>query len=357
MEPPAQVPDGRVRRQQNTVDKDEYPQTAELERRCVTILADLWGGARTTGPRGCSTTGSSEACMLAGMAMKWSCRDQGAPAPRPTDQPRDGSQRAGALDYFAATRMSSPGSSRWTATAPTSTAESAAAACDENTIGVVAILGSTFDGSYGPSRGDQRRARCDAAAARRVRRGPSTSTAHPARWSRRSSIARSPGTFTSIELRSINASGHKYGLVYPGVGWVLWRDAADLPEDRLRGLPRRPDADLRVELLAAGRAGGRAVLHLRLGPPASPRCNAGCRDAAIYLSAEFTGMGPFDLLSGRASLRLPFVDQQFNRKTVCTPSACPPAAHARLAAVPGLPSSRRSGDLAVLRVVVRNGFS
>ena len=101
--------------------------------------------------------------------------------------------------------------------------------CDENTIGVVAILGSTFDGSYEPVKEI-----CDALDAFRTRRGStsrSTSTARRARSSRRSSTLISSGTSALPRVASINASGHKYGLVYPGVGWVIWRDSAVLPED------------------------------------------------------------------------------------------------------------------------------
>src|SRR5437763_6129801 len=58
------------------IDKDAYPQTAERERRCVNILADLWHASDRDGGTGCSTTGSSEACMLAGMALnrRWRAR-------------------------------------------------------------------------------------------------------------------------------------------------------------------------------------------------------------------------------------------------------------------------------------------
>ena len=54
----------------NMIDKDEYPQTAEIENRCIAILADLWNVPDPEVVTGCSTTGSSEACMLAGMALK-----------------------------------------------------------------------------------------------------------------------------------------------------------------------------------------------------------------------------------------------------------------------------------------------
>src|ERR1700679_3687517 len=60
----------------NIIDKDEYPQTAEIEARCVNILADLWGSPEADSATGCSTTGSSEAAMLAGMALKWRWRDR-----------------------------------------------------------------------------------------------------------------------------------------------------------------------------------------------------------------------------------------------------------------------------------------
>ena len=69
----------------NLIDKDEYPQTAELERRCVSMMADLWNapGAAV----GCSTIGIGEAAMLGGMAAKWRCRTRREAAGLPTDKP------------------------------------------------------------------------------------------------------------------------------------------------------------------------------------------------------------------------------------------------------------------------------
>ena len=61
----------------NMIDKDEYPQTAELERRCVNILSNLWNAPAGGTATGCSTTGSSEACMLGGMALLWRWRAGG----------------------------------------------------------------------------------------------------------------------------------------------------------------------------------------------------------------------------------------------------------------------------------------
>ncbi|MGI9156905.1 MAG: pyridoxal-dependent decarboxylase, partial [Marmoricola sp.] len=133
----------------NTIDKDEYPQTAELERRCVAILADLWHAPPAEQATGCSTTGSSEACMLAGMALKrrWAAR-----ADDPTRRPNlvMGANVQVCWEKFCRYWDVEPRYVPVSADAPRLTAEGAAAHCDENTIGVVAILGSTFDGSYEP---------------------------------------------------------------------------------------------------------------------------------------------------------------------------------------------------------------
>src|SRR5580693_5713782 len=71
----------------NMVDKDEYPQTAEIERRCVHMLADLWHAPRSWETTGCSTTGSSEACMLGGLALKWQWKKRRLAEGKSVDKP------------------------------------------------------------------------------------------------------------------------------------------------------------------------------------------------------------------------------------------------------------------------------
>src|SRR3954466_14790797 len=71
----------------NMIDKDEYPQTAELESRCVSIISDLWNSPEGETPTGCSTTGSSEAVMLGALALKWRWREKMRAAGKPTDRP------------------------------------------------------------------------------------------------------------------------------------------------------------------------------------------------------------------------------------------------------------------------------
>ncbi len=97
----------------NMIDKDEYPQTAEIERRCVNILARLWH-AEGSSATGCSTTGSSEACMLGGLALKWRWRQRRTNAGLPADRPNlvMGSNVQVCWRNSAATSTSRPASSR-----------------------------------------------------------------------------------------------------------------------------------------------------------------------------------------------------------------------------------------------------
>ena len=71
----------------NMIDKDEYPQMAELELRCVHMLADLWNSPDAANTIGCSTTGSSEAAMLGGLALKWKWRENREQVRRPANKP------------------------------------------------------------------------------------------------------------------------------------------------------------------------------------------------------------------------------------------------------------------------------
>ncbi|HVA06013.1 MAG TPA: pyridoxal-dependent decarboxylase, partial [Acidimicrobiales bacterium] len=129
--------------EKNMIDKDEYPQTAELERRCVSILAHLWNAPDPAKVVGCSTTGSSEACMLGGMALKRRWANRRASEGRSTGRPNlvMGVNVQVCWEKFC---------NYWEVEARTVpmvgdryqlSAEEAVALCDENTIGVVAILG------------------------------------------------------------------------------------------------------------------------------------------------------------------------------------------------------------------------
>ena len=126
----------------NMIDKDEYPQTAEIESRCVHMLADLWHAPDAASTIGCSTTGSSEAAMLGGMALKWRWREKRVAAGQPADRPN---LVCGPVQvcwkkfarYFDVELREIPIKKDATGMTP----DQVAGFCDENTIGVVPTLG------------------------------------------------------------------------------------------------------------------------------------------------------------------------------------------------------------------------
>jgi glutamate decarboxylase len=213
----------------NMIDKDEYPRTAELERRCSRMLADLWHAPDPSTAPGCSTAGSSEACMLAGLALKrrWTARVGTGSGRRPNIVM--GADVQVCWDKFAnyfevEARVVPMQGGRFHLDA-----EQALARVDEDTIGVVAVLGSTFDGSYEPVAEI-----CAALDGLAERGGPDVAVHVDGASGAMIAPFLDPDLVWDFRLprvASINTSGHKYGLVYPGLGWVAWRDTAALPED------------------------------------------------------------------------------------------------------------------------------
>lgn len=215
----------------NIIDKDEYPQTAELEERCLRILADLWNAPEPARAVGTSTTGSSEGCMLGGLVMKWHWRQrrqaQGLEGGIPNLVMGTNTQIC--WDKFCAYFEVEPRLVPITAERLQLGAEEAVARCDANTIGVVGILGSTFDGSYEPI--EELSRQLDALQQRTGLDIPIHVDAASGGFVAPFNSPDLVWDFRLSRVVSINSSGHKYGGVLPGVGWVLWRDDALLPEE------------------------------------------------------------------------------------------------------------------------------
>jgi glutamate decarboxylase len=347
----------------NMIDKDEYPQTAELERRCVNILADLWhapGESAETAATGCSTTGSSEACMLGGMAMLWRWRQRrqaaGADANQPNLVMSSGVQVC--WEKFCRYWQVAPKMVPMTADRPHLTGPEAAASCDENTIGVVAILGSTMDGRYEPVREisehlDQLQGRRGIDVPVHVD-GASGGFVAPflqpdLEWD-----------FRVPRVVSINASGHKYGLVYPGVGWVVWRSAEALPDDlvfRVNYL----GGEMPTFALNFSRPGAQVAAQyynfVRLGFDGYREVHQECQDVARHLSAGIAAMGPFELLSDGSEL--PVFAFRLRPDAARNYSVYDLSERLRMRGwlVPAYTFPPDMEDTAVLRIVVRNGFS
>ena len=249
------------------------------------------------------------------------------------------------------------GSCRWRATASRSRPRRPSKRCDENTIGVVAILGSTFDGSYEPVAEI-----CAALDDLQERTGLDV----PVHVDGASGAFVAPFIDPDLEwdfrlprVASINTSGHKYGLVYPGVGWVVWRDAEALPggPHLLGQLPRRQHADVRAELLAAGRPGRRAVLQLpaprlrRLPARAGLRARRG--DVAVGADRRAR---PVRAARPRATSCRCSRSRSTSDVDNFTVFDVSNALRERGWQVPAYTFPENRKDLAALRVVVRHGF-
>jgi len=233
----------------------------------------------------------------------------------------------------------------------------AAAKCDENTIGVVAILGSTMDGSYEPvleisQALDQLQAEQGHDVPVHVD-GASGGFVAPflqpdLEWD-----------FQVPRVASINASGHKYGLVYPGVGWVMWRTPDALPEDlvfRVNYL----GGEMPTFALNFSRPGAQVAAQyynfLRLGRQGYRRVQQACQDVALHLSGEIAKMGPFELLSEGRDLPV-FAFKLRDDITGYSVVDLSERLRIRGWQVPAYTFPEDMTDTAVMRIVVRNGFS
>ena len=284
----------------NMIDKDEYPVTAELENRCVHMLADLWNSPEAESTAGCSTTGSSEAAMLGGLAMKFNWRKkrlaQGKDASRPNlitgpvqvcwhkfaryfdvelreipiEHDRLGLNGAVLADYV-----------------------------DENTIGVVATLGVTFTCHYEPVKEI-----CQAL----DKLQKDTGLDIPVHVDGASGGFLAPFMVPELEwdfrlprVTSINTSGHKFGLAPLGVGWIIWRNNAALPEDLIFWV-NYLGGNMPTFALNFSRPGGQIVaqyyLLSRLGRQGYREIMTNLYGSAAIINQGITKMGDFEIFYG-----------------------------------------------------------
>jgi glutamate decarboxylase len=343
----------------NMIDKDEYPQTAELEVRCVNMLSRLWHAPAGDQATGCSTTGSSEAAMLGGLALKRRWQQQRARDGKPSDKPNvvmginvQICWEKLANYWDVEMRLVPMEGERFHLSA-----EEAVKLCDENTIGVVAILGSTFDGSYEPVAEI-----CAALDDLQARTGLDV----PVHVDAASGGFVAPFIDPELEwdfrlprVASINTSGHKYGLVYPGVGWIVWRDSAALPDDLIFWVNYLGD-NMPTFALNFSRPGAQVVAQyynfLRLGFEGYRKVQAYGRDVATTLAGRIAELGPFTLITRGDELPVfAFtLREEIDNFSVFDVSN---ALRERGWLVPAYTFPANRTDLAALRVVVKQGFS
>ena len=343
----------------NMIDKDEYPQTAEIERRCVNIIGSLWHAKGDGDVTGTSTTGSSEAAMLGGLALKWRWRERMKASGKPTDRPNlvTGTNVQVCWEKFCRYWDIEPRLAPMEGERFHLGPEQAAALCDENTIGVVSVLGSTFDGSYEPVAEI-----CAALDQLAAGGGPDV----PVHVDAASGGFIAPFVQPDLEwdfrlprVQSINASGHKYGLVYPGVGWAIWRDAGALPQDLVFDV-NYLGGSMPTFALNFSRPGSEVIaqyfMFVSMGAEGYRAVQQGSSSVAQHLSREIAAMGPYRLITDGSELPVfAFtVAPEVKNYTVFDVSA-------RLREqgwlVPAYTFPENRQDLAVLRVVVRAGMS
>lgn len=282
----------------NMIDKDEYPQTAEIEARCVRMIADLWNSPDHVNTMGCSTTGSSEAAMLGGLALKWAWRKRREAEGKTTDRPN---LVCGPVQicwhkfarYFDVELREIP----LEGDRLIMNAEEVLKRVDENTIGVVPTMGVTFTCQYEPVKEVH-----DALDKLQVETGLDI----PMHIDGASGGFLAPFCAPDIEwdfrlprVKSINASGHKFGLAPLGAGWIVWREAADLPEELIFNV-NYLGGDMPTFALNFSRPGGQIIAQyynfLRLGREGYAKVHNACYDTAEYMAKEIAAIGPFEVI-------------------------------------------------------------
>jgi len=344
----------------NMIDKDEYPATAAIEDRCWRILARLWHAPQPREAIGTSTIGSSEACMLGGLALKRRWQHSRRAANKPADRPNLVMSSAVQVCWEKFTNY-------WDVEArlvpitdehPALDGHDLASYIDENTIVVVAIMGVTYTGMYEPV--SRISAALDQIQA-------DTGLDIPIHVDGASGAFVAPFLQPELEwdfrvgrVHSISTSAHKYGLVYPGLGWVVWRSTELLPEDLIFKVSYL-GGSLPTFGLNFSRPGAQVLLQyynfLRLGRAGYAAVQRASHDVARHLADEIIKMAPFELWGDGPDI--PVFAWRMKRGYTGNWDLYDLGNQLRQRGwlVPAYPMPDDLSDLTVQRIVVRNGLS
>ena len=346
----------------NWIDKEEYPQSAAISLKCVNMVADLWNAPKPAGnATGTNTIGSSEACMLGGMAMKWRWRAKRKALGKPADKPnfvcgpvqvcwhkfarywdveiREIPMQPGRL-FMDAERMLE--------------------SVDENTIGVVPTFGVTYTGNFEypeplqdaldklhKSKGLDIDIHVDAASGGFL--APFCAPEIP--WD-----------FRLPRVKSISSSGHKYGLAPLGCGWVVWRDEASLPDDLVFKVDYL-GGQVGTFAINFSRPAGQVISQyyefLRLGREGYAKVQMAAYRVAQYLAKEIGPLGPYEFIcTGSEKTGIPAIC--FRIKEGADPGYTLYDVSDRLRMrgwqVPAFLLAGGASDISVMRIMCRRGF-
>jgi glutamate decarboxylase len=292
----------------NFIDHAEYPQTAEIEQRCIRMLADLFNApGETTGAR---TQGSSEAIMLGALSLKWKWRERREAAGKDTTKPNliFGGDVHVVWEKFCRYFDVEPRIIPLQPDKYTIGPEDVEPYVDENTIAVAAVLGTTFTGHADDIRGIN-----DLLIRLRDEKGldvPLHVDAASGGFVWPFLYPDSAWDFRLDQVRSINVSGHKFGLVYPGIGWLIFRERSDLAEDLVftENYLGKTDATFTLNF-STGSAMVLAQYYnfVRFGHDGYRYIMETMKQNADRLADQIAGQGPFRLIGSPDEEQLPLV--------------------------------------------------
>ncbi|KAM7279490.1 hypothetical protein ACFE04_006624 [Oxalis oulophora] len=362
----------------NYVDMDEYPVTTELQdsgisvahdvvvidvrnpNRCVNMIADLFNAPVGEGEAavGVGTVGSSEAIMLAGLAFKRKWQQKRKAEGKPTDNPNivTGANVQVCWEKFARYFEVELKEVKLQEGYYVMDPEKAVEMVDENTICVAAILGSTLNGEF-----EDVKLLNDLLAKKNEETGWDT----PIHVDAASGGFIAPFLYPELEwdfrlpwVKSINVSGHKYGLVYAGIGWVVWRTKDDLPDDLVFHI-NYLGADQPTFTLNFSKGSSQIIAQyyqfVRLGFEGYKNIIANCMENAKILREGLENTGRFDIVS--KDIGVPLV--AFSLKDSSKHTVFEVAESLRRFGwiIPAYTMPADAQHIAVLRVVVREDFS
>jgi glutamate decarboxylase len=293
------------------------------------------------------------------MALKWRWRDRQRGAGKPVDRPNlvMGINVQVCWEKFCRywdveMRLVPMAGDRFHLDGPTAVGQ-----CDEHTIGVVAVLGSTYDGSYEPVASICR-------ALDELQR--ETGLDVPVHVDGASGGFIAPFLDPELEwdfrlnrVQSINASGHKYGLVYPGVGWIVWREREALPDDLVFKV-NYLGGEMPTFALNFSRPGNQVIAQyynfVRLGFEGYERIQRDCREVSMYLSGRIAELGPFQLITDGSELPV-FAFELKDTNGYYSVFDLSKLLRQGGWLLPAYTFPANREDVAALRVVVKNGFT
>ena len=342
----------------NMIDKTEYPQTAEIERRCVNILAKLWNSPEKPYCTGTSTVGSSEACMLGGIAAlkRWQKRRKakGLPIDKPNFIISTCMQvvwEKFAIYWDVEMRMIPV-----TAEKITLDPQDVIKACDENTICVVPIQGVTITGLN-----DNVKEINDALDKLNTEKGWEICIHVDAATGGFIHPFIDPETVWDFRLKwvlSISTSGHKFGLVYPGVGWVVWKDKQYLPEE-MNFAVNYLGANIPSISINFSRPSNQVLAQyyqfMRLGKEGYKKVQQNCLNVCLYLKEQLKKMGIFEFFSNDMPNPLFIWKLKDDPNRKWTLYDLSDALHVEGWQVPAYTMPKAMEDVIIMRVVVRQG--